>query len=240
MIELIKISQAKIGDEEQHVVSARDLHKKLGVKKDFSDWIKDQIKRGAFEENLDFVVVWSDPLKEDSAFLSETEMLNQFKSRQRAVASGYQSDYILTLVTATNIVRVITHNPNTGAIYEFLKKQQGTEIFLVARKRKELEFFTQLKETLEAMYICVETQSSILTYTVDGFIREVNLVIEFDEAYHNTLTQQIKDKDRMDEVIDYTQGNFLRLHGKYSNNVNIGKVMQKICSIRLSNQLVQS
>jgi phage anti-repressor protein/very-short-patch-repair endonuclease len=232
MIELIKISQAKIGDEEQHVVSARDLHKKLGVKKDFSDWIKIQIQRGFFEENIDFVVV---PLKG----VSEKVTLYSNGLYRNEKGQVIPVDYILTLVTATNIVRVITHNPNTGAIYEFLKKQQGTEIFLVARQRKELEFFTQLKETLEAMHICVETQSSILTYKVDGFIREVNLVIEFDEAYHNTLTQQIKDKDRMDEVIDYTQGNFLRLHGKYSNNVNIGKVMQKICSIRLSNQLVQ-
>jgi len=41
--------------------------------------------------NIDFTVVWSDPRKRN-AFLSETEMLKQFKSSQSATASGYQSD----------------------------------------------------------------------------------------------------------------------------------------------------
>ncbi len=55
MIELIKISQAKMGNEEQYVVSARDLHEKLAVKRDFSNWIKGRIEKYGFLENEDFV-----------------------------------------------------------------------------------------------------------------------------------------------------------------------------------------
>jgi phage anti-repressor protein len=236
MIELIKISQAKIGDEEQHVVSARDLHKKLGVKRDFTHWIKIQIKRGAFEENLDFVVVWSDPLKEDSAFLSETEMLKQFKSKQRAVASGYQSDYILTLVTATNIVRVITHNPKTAEIYKYLTDKNNQEVYIVQRHRKEIQFFNQLEELLKPMGIKLYTQYPILNYIVDGYIREANLIIEFDEEYHYVSTQQARDRSREATIKANRDCKLIRLDHKNSNLFNMGLVLKELCNSPQKNE----
>jgi anti-repressor protein len=57
MIELIKISQAKIGDEEQYVVSARELHEKLAVKSRFNDWISNRLQKYEFIENTDFILV---------------------------------------------------------------------------------------------------------------------------------------------------------------------------------------
>ncbi len=63
MNEIIQVSKQKIGDNSINSVSARDLHKALEVKKDFSDWIKAQVKRAGLEENIDFIIVWSDPLK---------------------------------------------------------------------------------------------------------------------------------------------------------------------------------
>jgi anti-repressor protein len=56
MQELVKIENKVIGDGKIQTVSARELHKFLGVKKDFSDWIKTQLKRGRFLEGRDFVV----------------------------------------------------------------------------------------------------------------------------------------------------------------------------------------
>ncbi len=55
MMEIVKIVPQKIGEENSQAVSARDLYKFLGVKRQFSDWIKDQINRGLFEENIDFI-----------------------------------------------------------------------------------------------------------------------------------------------------------------------------------------
>ncbi len=100
MNEIIQIVPQKIGDQDQNVVSARQLYEALYVKKDFTDWIKAQIKRGRFKENIDFIVVWSDPLK-GVAFLSETEVKN--RTPQSLTASGFKSDYLITIETAKHV-----------------------------------------------------------------------------------------------------------------------------------------
>ena len=53
----IDVAQAHIADEEITAVNARDLHKFLGVGRDFSSWIKERIKTYGFVESLDFIVV---------------------------------------------------------------------------------------------------------------------------------------------------------------------------------------
>lgn len=52
MTEIIKIEERN-GSQ---AVSARDLHDALGVKKDFSSWIKERISKYGFAENQDFEV----------------------------------------------------------------------------------------------------------------------------------------------------------------------------------------
>jgi phage anti-repressor protein len=102
MNELIEVSKNRIGEDSVNSVSARELHKVLEVKKDFSDWIKVQIRRGMFDENIDYTIVWSNPL-EGVAFLTEAEILKKFSNSHRARAFGWSLDYILTLETAKHI-----------------------------------------------------------------------------------------------------------------------------------------
>lgn len=52
MTEIIKIEERNGAQ----AVSARDLHDALGVKKDFSSWIKERISKYGFTENQDFEV----------------------------------------------------------------------------------------------------------------------------------------------------------------------------------------
>ncbi|MBJ8421911.1 antA/AntB antirepressor family protein [Acinetobacter bereziniae] len=47
--------EIKLNGKNQFGVNARDLHKMLEVKTDFSDWIKRRIKQCGFEENFDFI-----------------------------------------------------------------------------------------------------------------------------------------------------------------------------------------
>ena len=55
MNELIKIAPAEISGVQVQTVNARDIHSSLEIKKDFSTWVKAQIERGGFEENVDYV-----------------------------------------------------------------------------------------------------------------------------------------------------------------------------------------
>ncbi len=51
--ELIKIETTSDG---KRAVSARELHKFLGVGRDFSNWIKDRIEKFDFVEDVDFSI----------------------------------------------------------------------------------------------------------------------------------------------------------------------------------------
>lgn len=54
MNELISITKTTINDEEVNAVNARELHEKLGVKRDFSNWIKDRLE--GFTEGQDYAL----------------------------------------------------------------------------------------------------------------------------------------------------------------------------------------
>ncbi len=54
---LIPIQANKIGSDDIATVSARDVHRFLGIGKDFSNWIKAQIDRAYLTENQDYVSV---------------------------------------------------------------------------------------------------------------------------------------------------------------------------------------
>ena len=53
----LPLLQALFGDETILSVNARDLHTALGVNKDFTDWIKNQLKRGRWVEGRDFAAL---------------------------------------------------------------------------------------------------------------------------------------------------------------------------------------
>jgi anti-repressor protein len=55
MDELIKI---EVNSNNEQAVLARDLHSKLGILKDFSDWFKMQVERLNLQEGRDFTPFW--------------------------------------------------------------------------------------------------------------------------------------------------------------------------------------
>lgn len=54
-MDIVKIKVAKVGGETLPTVNARELHASLGITKDFSTWVKSQIKRARLVENIDFI-----------------------------------------------------------------------------------------------------------------------------------------------------------------------------------------
>ena len=82
-MELIVIKTAQIGNEEINTVNARELHAFLGIGKDFSSWMKDQIKRARLVEGRDY-------------------LLTQ-KGEQLPSGMKYLSQYHLTIESAKHI-----------------------------------------------------------------------------------------------------------------------------------------
>ncbi|EJA5819092.1 antA/AntB antirepressor family protein [Salmonella enterica] len=80
--EIIPVISGVIGRLETSVASARALHKALGVKRDFTTWIKDRIRRYGFVEDVDYVVVEN----------LTSPVLGSSKSRQRV-----EHDYLISL-----------------------------------------------------------------------------------------------------------------------------------------------
>lgn len=55
--EIIPVISGVIGGSETNIVSARALHKALGVKRDFTNWIKGRIEEYGFKKGVDFELV---------------------------------------------------------------------------------------------------------------------------------------------------------------------------------------
>ena len=56
-MELVKIERNQIAGKTVQTANARELHTFLEVKKDFSDWIKAQIKRAMLTDGADYITV---------------------------------------------------------------------------------------------------------------------------------------------------------------------------------------
>lgn len=59
--ELIKVEVSSVGNEEVNTVNARELYEFLGIKDDFSTWIKYQFERAKLLENKDYIVFRKNP-----------------------------------------------------------------------------------------------------------------------------------------------------------------------------------
>jgi phage anti-repressor protein len=79
----ITVTKTTIGKIHAQAVNARDLHRGLGVRKHFADWIKVQLARGFFVENVDYLV-----------FHQKGENLSGGRPTQ---------EYVLTIEAAKNI-----------------------------------------------------------------------------------------------------------------------------------------
>lgn len=53
------IATQQISNETVQTVNAQELHKTLGVARDFSTWIKGRIKQYCFIENQDYTTKWN-------------------------------------------------------------------------------------------------------------------------------------------------------------------------------------
>jgi phage anti-repressor protein len=131
----------KIGNEEINSVLASELYEQLEIKKDFTNWMKAQIKRGMFEESFDFVVVWSYAQKGGSSKIDKlvSEGLPKGeKSKQAAFANGWSYDYILSPDTAKEIA-MMSQTQKGKEIRKYFINVEKVAKKMLGEKKLELE-----------------------------------------------------------------------------------------------------
>lgn len=96
------IQQNRNGEE---YVSGRELHKLLGVKRNFNTWIKDRINKYGFIKNKEYTIIEFIP--QNAIICSGTNMV----------------DYALTIDLAKSLC-FLTNNKQSYKIREYLSQQQ--------------------------------------------------------------------------------------------------------------------
>jgi anti-repressor protein len=107
MKELIAVQLTNIGNEEVNAVSARDLHKHLESKQDFSTWITARIERYEFAEGVDFT--------------------SFHKIVEREIGATKQIEYIISLDMAKELSMVENNVKGKEARKYFIECEKATK-----------------------------------------------------------------------------------------------------------------
>ncbi|HGB6402354.1 TPA: antA/AntB antirepressor family protein [Salmonella enterica subsp. enterica serovar Oranienburg] len=107
--EIIPVISGVIGGSETNIVSARALHKALGVKRDFTNWIKGRIEEYGFKKGVDFELV---------EYLTSPNPASA-KSRQQLA-----HDYLLTLNMAKELAMVERTEQGRAVRHYFIKCEE--------------------------------------------------------------------------------------------------------------------
>ena len=124
----------------------------------------------------------------------------------------------------------MSNTRNKSKFIEFLQDKGylcKEEVFEYSRKENVL--MDSLNKILKPMGYTLETQRQDNNYRLDGYIPELDLVIEYDENSHNHYdldkehTRELYIKDNYSYLIRLTDSNDLM--------TNIGKIMNKIMEV---------
>ena len=173
-----------IKSEKGYVLSAKDLHRELGMKQAFSTWIKTSIERAYLDEGKDYLV-----------------------SKQESTGGRPGIDYILSVESAMRLIMFSNKTGKAIKLYKTLASVIETDVIQITPTRKELLFEIDIKGALKEITTII-SQYPVLNYRVDFYLPEFNLVIEYDEKQHLYYKD---DKERQTEIENYLQCHFIRV-----------------------------
>ena len=170
MKELIAVQLTNIGNEEVNAISARDLHKHLESKQDFSTWIKARIEKYEFAEGVDFT--------------------SFHKIVEREIGATKQIEYIISLDMAKELSMVENNAKGKEARKYFIECEKAAEkpmshleilaqsaLALVAVEKRQLALEQEIK-TLSAKVTTTPTDY----YTIAGYAALQGLNVNVYEA----------------------------------------------------------
>lgn len=156
MPELIKITEYEDG---KRLVSARELHEFLEVGKRFASWIKEKIEKYNFIENVDYVVIWSEPKSGNAVEFNG--------SPQSMSAKGYTIDYALTIDMSKELSMVENNEKGQQARRYFIECEK--KLIEAASKQTPQDYIAALKALVKA-----EEEKALMQPQVEYYQKVLN------------------------------------------------------------------
>lgn len=172
---IIPVAENLIGAAPVPTFNGRDLHTDLAVKKDFSDWIKVQIKRAMLVENVDFITV---PQKGDGGKFAPIEYhLTIEAGKHIAMLSGTARgkvvrDYFLDCEKKAKAGAPVVKDPQIAAVIFTLTRIDAME----QEQKRQAEELAKLAENVAV--IEARTQPENKHFTVMGYANLIGVPID--------------------------------------------------------------
>lgn len=138
------------------------------------------------------------------------------------------------IITKSGITRLMNGLRMTSDIAKTIEHLQSIGMYSntieVVDNRKEIEFLTQLEQTLEPFGIKGESQYSIDKYRIDYYIKDMNVAIEYDENDHKGYSYE--KQELRQQLIEKQLGcKFIRVSDSKSHAYNVGIVIKELFNI---------
>ena len=210
--ELIKITT---NDKGEQLVSGRELHEKLEIQQDFTDWIKKQLSSVDAIENIDFTR------------FSFKKMGNNATLHEYVLTTDIVKEICIYTLGSNRLRKESKTMANE--IRNYLIKETGKGEIVQIKTRKEIEFIDKLEESLKALnvldgatqYYCCDK------YRIDYYIPSLNIAIEYDENSHENYTYE-QQEGRQKEIEKELGCKFIRVTDEYSDEYNLGLVIKEL------------
>lgn len=208
----IALTDSEIGGATVQTVNARTLHESLGVKKDFSDWIKAQIKRAMLVENRDFVAV---PQKGDGGKFAAIEYhLTLEAGKHIAMLSGTAKgrevrEYFIECERKVKAAAVALTPTQTL----LLAAQRLVE--LEEQQQRQAIEIAQLQETVAVVE--ARTQPENKHFTVLGYCNLIGYPVDFRAAANLGRKCAVLSREQGIEIGDVRDPRFGTVHSYHES-----------------------
>ena len=179
--ELIKIETTSDG---KRAVSARELHKFLGSKQDFSNWIKNRIEKYDFVENQDYRKVYFDV----EGNLLNISLNNNIETENQRIMNAYKIEYVLSIETAKELCMIENNEQGRKARRYFIECEKklkeiskedyllvnvinakGKENTALALKEYREQIVLPLRKELNEANETIEHKKEVISYMTSDF-----------------------------------------------------------------------
>ncbi|QDL54026.1 antA/AntB antirepressor family protein [Rhodoferax aquaticus] len=140
------IQEINLDGNTVQTTNARNLYTKLGIQKDFSNWIKAQIGRAGLEENVDYITICSSKSEQEMASNEDTpKNASTFGGDQRTI------EYHITLDACEHIALMSNTDKGKEIRKEYIaiRKQFLTEQRLAYEHKATKQIEEDYKENLK-------------------------------------------------------------------------------------------